>query len=92
MSKIASFDEIVSKYEGDNAVKAAASRTKIKKEAELSGQVSAAKIAKMDAEAALEAAIITDGKSIAQAAAQLEKATRDLEFYQTLYSSVFPNA
>lgn len=91
-TNIPSFDALVEKYKGDNAVATAATRTKIKKEAELSAAVAKARIEAMDAEAALETAIITDGKDIATAAANKEKADRTLAFYTSLYNSVFPNA
>lgn len=90
-TSIKSYDQLVEKLSVEGKKKADATRTKVKKEAELSGQVSTAKINLMDAEAALEEAIITDGKSIAEAAAKLERAQRDYTFYQELYAAVFPN-
>lgn len=89
---IVAFDEIAARYQGDAAVQTKLTRTKIKKEAELRTKVSEAQVAVLDAQTALEEAIITDGKAIDVAAKALQNAERTYEFYQELYSKVFPNA
>lgn len=64
----------------------------IKKEAKLSGLVKAAQIAKINAEEALTAALLSEHGDEASAVKAVIDASKTLEFYEAIYSALFPNA
>jgi hypothetical protein len=92
-AKVATFDEIASKYANDDTVKKESLRvTKAKKHAELEAAKSAAFSEALTAQQNFEKALVGEiGTSIAEAAKSLETARARFEFLNQTYKAVFPN-
>lgn len=88
---IASFDEIVAKYDGEGSNKEQSKLTKLIKESELSQLVSKSRLDYVKAQSAFEKSVITENSSLPEKAKELERAKNAYEFFDTLYSKVFPN-
>ncbi len=82
-----SFDEVLKNSETKNV-----ELLKAKKEAELQQGLQTAKINALNAQGEYEKALVSEGTDVAVAVLNLEKATKTYEFYQELYTKVFPNA
>ena len=79
---------------GDEKKMAAAKQATllIKKEAKISSLVKTAKIAQIEATDRLNDALLSESADEAQAVKAVIDATKTLEFYEAIYTALFPNA
>lgn len=90
---IPSFDSLLERL-GDEKKMAQAKRQtlKIKKEARLSAAVKTAQIAVIEATSRLEDALLSESADEASAVKAVIDAQKTADFYQQVYSALFPNS
>lgn len=90
---VPSFDEILERL-GDEKKMAQAKRAtlKVKKEAKLSALVKTAKVNLIEAEAGLAEALLSESGDEAAAVKAVIDAQKTHDFYEAVYSALFPNS
>jgi len=91
--ELSSFDDLAARLGDEKKMAAHKVKTlKIKTEAKLSGQVKAAEVALIEAQARFEDRVLEEGADLVTLVKNIKDAKTTLDVYTEIYNSFFPNA